>query len=438
MAALIQDADAEVRVLAACLIEEGDHQQENVSLAVEALGPQHFTDPLRRSVWQAIAAVFEVGRQVDPYRAAEKLAALTSGRSGLDEVLAVTDSRSRLPDDIRDDLARLHEMAMRRSMARAGERLQEVAADPASDIRAAGEKAADHLLQAIGGQEEAAATSREVASLVFERLESPRPRLKTGLLDLDAVLGGIESGQVSVIAGRPGMGKTTVMVDLAVRYAKQGKRVLFFSLEMNAEQLGQRFVAHQGNVPYDLLRDKPFDDPKLQRSISRGVAAFAELPIIIDYRSGLTTGQIRATVKLQQARGGVDVMFLDYLGLLGDGRDGKMGDTERVTFASWNLARLAKDLGVPVVAGSQINRKSEERGNRKPSLADLRDSGAVEQDAAAVLLLWRPYYYDHSQNFRLLEVEVAKNRYGPTGAVSLYIDPPTGVLGNLDRKEATA
>ncbi|MCI0468719.1 MAG: replicative DNA helicase, partial [Nitrospirae bacterium] len=245
--------------------------------------------------------------------------------------------------------------------------------------------------------------------------------IPSGFKDLDELTSGFQPSDLIIIGGRPGMGKTALALNIA-QYAAINLRepVAVFSLEMSKEQLALRLLCAEGMVDSSKVR-KGFigkqDWPKLTNAAGR----LADAPIFIDDSSALTVLEVRARARrLKVEHGGLGLVVVDYLQLMRSRGNFERREQE-ISDISRSLKALAKELHVPVVALSQLNRAVEQRGDRKPTLADLRESGAIEQDADVIIFLYRDELYNKNNpsNKGKAEVIVAKQRNGPTGAINL-------------------
>lgn len=239
--------------------------------------------------------------------------------------------------------------------------------------------------------------------------------VKTGLLDLDAKLQGLKDGEMIVIAGRPGMGKTSLAMNIADHAAKQG-HVLVFSMEMSAEQLGLRQAASLCNIRLDAMQGGAMDEGEFDRLTNYLQMACDSLQMTIDFRGGLTPSQLRAKAR-QTARKhkNLSLIVIDYLQLMAADRktDNRVQEMSEITR---QMKALAKEMHVPIIALSQLNRGVESRADKRPMLSDLRDSGTIEQDADTALLIYRDDYYNPDSQYKgIAEINVAKQRMGPTG-----------------------
>jgi replicative DNA helicase len=240
--------------------------------------------------------------------------------------------------------------------------------------------------------------------------------LPTGFIDLDRQLGGMRAGQLIVLGARPSMGKSALALDIALTVAEAGRPVLFVSAEMGRHEIGTRLLA-RGGVASDRLLSGQLDALDFERMERRRVR-LADVPLQIDDSPGTTLLAIRSKARRLAARDGLGLVVVDYLQLVtGEGRRERR--ELEVAEVSRGLKSLARELGVPVLALAQLNRAVELRTNKRPLLADLRESGQLEQDADVVLLLHRAAMYDLEADPGAAEVIVAKHRNGPTGSVHL-------------------
>lgn len=248
--------------------------------------------------------------------------------------------------------------------------------------------------------------------------------IPTGFSRLDALLGGMEPGELHVLAARPSVGKTAFALGLAVEAAKElKKRVLFFSLEMSKRQLRRRMLATLGGLNHGRVLSGELTEEELREAGQR-IVAYGPLPIMVDDSARIKLGELCAKAKMAASERGLDFIVIDYLQLITvpDARRSTTREQE-VAQISGRLKALAKELNVPVLALSQLNRGVEVRAEKRPALADLRESGAIEQDADAVMMLHAPSRYgiaqypDGSSTDGVVELLLLKNRKGRCGTV---------------------
>jgi replicative DNA helicase len=241
----------------------------------------------------------------------------------------------------------------------------------------------------------------------------------TGFKDFDIKTSGLQKGDLVIVAGRPSMGKSAFAVSIAENAAvKENIPVAIFSLEMSSEQVMQRFLCSQAKVNMQSLRSgflSPSDWPILTASASK----LSEAPIYIDDSPALNIFELRAKARRLKAHHDVQLILVDYMQLI---RGVRRGDSrqQEISDISQALKALAKELNIPVVAVSQLSRAVESREGNRPKLSDLRESGAIEQDADVVVLLFREDYYNPTDdNQGIAEAIIAKQRNGPTGNIKL-------------------
>jgi replicative DNA helicase len=288
--------------------------------------------------------------------------------------------------------------------------------------------------------------------------------LSTGLVDLDKKLGGLHQSDLLILAGRPSMGKTSLATNIAFNIAKSYRRgqrpdgtegavnggvVGFFSLEMSSEQLAARVLSEAAEVPSDQIRRGNMDEGEFRRFVDAAKALEA-CPLYIDDTPALPISQLAARARRLKRTSGLDVLIVDYLQLLrGAGRsENRVNEISEIT---QGLKAVAKELDIPVIALSQLSRQVESREDKRPQLADLRESGSIEQDADVVMFVFREEYYkerekpgDHElekmakwqdEMQRLhgrAELIIGKQRHGPIGTVELSFEGRFTRFGNLD------
>lgn len=240
--------------------------------------------------------------------------------------------------------------------------------------------------------------------------------LKSGFHELDRLTAGFQPGQLIIVAGRPAMGKTTFAMNIVENVIQQGKTVLVFNLEMTAVNLVMKSLASMGSMPYNLIRSGKIDDHG--HNLTAGAAKLMKKALHIDDNGSLTSQQVLSRARKVQQKIGkpLDLVVVDYMQLLNDKGEGH----ERITRISRALKMTARQLGCPVIALSQLNRSLEQRPNKRPIMADLRESGAIEQDADTIVMLYRDEEYNRdSEHKGIAEAIVRKNREGENATVYL-------------------
>lgn len=247
----------------------------------------------------------------------------------------------------------------------------------------------------------------------------------TGFKDLDNVLGGLQRTDLTLVAGRPGMGKSSFLLSVVMNMlrAAPGKRIALFTLEMSAEQLVQRAMSLEAGINLRALRAGQIGRDGWANFV-RTAGKISPYTLFIDDRPGLTPAQIRAACRrLVMGYGPLDIIVVDYVQLMKGGSFKPSERVQEIGFISKSLKALAKEFDVPVLVAAQLSRAVEQRQNKRPVLSDLRESGDLENDADIVMFLYRDEVYNENTEFpNEAEVIVAKHRNGPTGTISLYFE----------------
>lgn len=254
--------------------------------------------------------------------------------------------------------------------------------------------------------------------------------ITTGLTAIDEKIQGFEGGDYIIIAARPSMGKTTLLMNIVEHIAVEKELpVLVFSMEMPEHQLMQRLTSSISEIPLSLVRNGKLRDdhwPKLSSAISK----LKDCPLYIDDRPALTATQIRATARKMHKKHGLGAIAIDYMQLAKSKAENR---NMEITDISGTFKSIAKELNIPVIALSQLNRKLEDRANRRPIMSDLRESGAIEQDADIIMFLYRDEVYNEfTEQKNVAEVIIAKARNGTTGTAHIKSDLHISRFNNLD------
>lgn len=425
--------------------------------------PRHFADDRHGRIFEAVCAMADAGQPANPFT----LRAWAERERALDDLggaayLAKLASTSLTAVAIRDHARHVVDLYRRRRLigiaqfaieraakADPGEPPAALADQIQAELDAIFDGGADAPIVAARDAVHAAVTQAELAA------KGQRQALATGFRDLDAITGGIEPGGLYVIGGRPGMGKTSLGLWIAYRAAREGHRVLFASLEMADAQLGRRIAAGLAGIPIERLRDAQRMTQADWSGLIKVEQQVAKLPLYLDDRAGQTVAGIAARARGLARGGRLGLLVVDHLGLIQPPREiARHGPTAIIEHASNALKRVAKDLACPVLLLCQLNRAVEGRDDKRPTLADLRQSGAIEQDADAVMFVYREAYYERRKHprqepgesaaafgermgawrsgieevARRAEVIVAKQRDGALGHVDLAYDEPTATF----------
>ncbi len=267
---------------------------------------------------------------------------------------------------------------------------------------------------------------RQVLDQFYDRIEYLHQHqgeiigIPTGLADLDKLLGGLQRSDMVVMAGRPGMGKTSLALSIALQSARRWqKRVAIFSLEMSDEQLVQRLVSAETGIDSQRLRLGNIKDDEWPTFI-QATNLLGSAPIFLDDTPAISALELRSKARRLHAEHGLDLLIVDYLQLMrGDFRSENR--QQEISFISRSIKGLARELNIPILALSQLSRQVESRHDKRPMLSDLRESGSIEQDADVVLFIYRDEIYNPDTEFpNIAEIIVSKHRSGPTGVFSVY------------------
>ncbi|NOZ70862.1 MAG: replicative DNA helicase [Chloroflexi bacterium] len=244
----------------------------------------------------------------------------------------------------------------------------------------------------------------------------------TDFRELDKLLGGLQKSDLIIVAARPGMGKTSLALTVALNAAKNhNMRVAVFSLEMSNEQLVQRLLSQEAHIDGQRLRLGRITDDEWGR-LAAAAATLTECPIYIDDSAGLSPFELRTKARRMHADTGMDLLIVDYMQLMNAGKKSE-NRVQEISFISRALKQLARELNVPVMALSQLSRQVESRSDKHPQLSDLRESGSIEQDADVVMFVYRDEVYNENTELKnIAEIIVAKHRHGPTDSINLYFD----------------
>jgi replicative DNA helicase len=422
--------DAERTLLGALLLDS--ERMIDVAPLVTAAD---FYDPLHRAVFAAIERLHEARTVIDPITVADQLQndSQIKSRGGvtylmtLPETVPTSSHATRYAEIVR-------EKSLRRRLAAMGETITAVAHDDAYTATEAVEKAEQQLVSlARRGNQNLPQHIADVGSDSYERYtqlqaaddKSALYGLRTGFRDVDQMLTGLQPGSLTIIAARPGMGKTSFALDIARQVAGgQQKNVAFFSLEMSKQEIMDRIVAGELGVEAWRLKKGQLSEEDFGR-LGRLFDDLREHPIYLDDDADSTLANLRSKARRQQLQVGLDLLIIDYLQLIEVTDRVAAGEnrTQQVSHISRSLKNLARELQCPIIALSQLSRSVETRSPPIPILSDLRESGSIEQDADTVLMLYREdAYNEDAVNPGTTDIFIRKNRSGPTGRVGLHFN----------------
>ncbi len=338
--------------------------------------------------------------------------------------------------------------AMRRRLIKASQDIINLGYDESEGLQSLVEQAETRLFEVSQKQVKQDVVSLEqVLGESFERLDELHKDkgtirgIPTGYKDLDNILAGLQRGDLFVLGGRPSIGKTAMVLNLAHNVAVAAEqRVLIFSLEMGKEQLVDRMLARESGVDAWALRTGNLTDTDFEK-IGQAMGTLSEAQIYIDDSPGLTVSDMRTKARREAHQHPLGLIIVDYLQLMSGGS--KFGSdagnrVQEISEISRGLKGIARELNVPILALSQLSRSVESRSPPIPGLADLRESGSIEQDADVVAFLYREEYYNpETERKNIMDVFIRKHRNGPTGAVELYFDREKQRIRSVDSRHST-
>ncbi|MGV3523676.1 MAG: replicative DNA helicase [Candidatus Sericytochromatia bacterium] len=429
--------EAEIAVLGGMILDS-----EALAKVIQMLEPDYFYMPAHSLIYDQIRELFSRGQPVDFISITDAL----RGREQLDRAGGSTYIMTLIHSipttaNIEYYAAIVERYAILRKLIRAGTKIVELGFSPDEKEISFVLNEAEQTIFDIGQHKLGDGLKHIQTGLwhLFEELEKgysdPEAfkvkNLATGFTDLNHMLGGgFEAGQLIILAARPAMGKTALALNVAVNMATlHDKPVAIFNLEMSEEQLITRMLCMESGMNSRALRSGTLHTDEWQ-NLSNAIAKLTESPIYIDDSSQLMPGDLRAKCRrLKAEHKELSLIIIDYLQLMDTGMDNRVQEISKI---SRSLKQLARELEVPVIALSQLNRAVETRTNKRPMLSDLRESGAIEQDADIVLFLYRDEYYNPDSNEKkTAELIIAKHRQGPTGTVRLYFEDSLTRFGNL-------
>ena len=432
-----QNVDAEMSLIGAVLIDED--VLADVSEIVKA---RDFYDKRHLTIYEAMISLFEHHKPVDLLTLTDELKKkdnldMVGGASYLTELTNYVPTAAHAAT-YADMVA---QKAVRRRLIKASGDISELGYDEEFNVQQLLEKAEAELFSVSDQSHKQDLTSIEQILLdSFDRLEELHRNkgalrgVKTGYRDLDNMTAGLQRSDLIILAARPAMGKTTLVTNLAYNVATINKQsVLFFSLEMSKEQLIDRMLSDVSGVDSWNIRTGNLSDEDFAK-LSEASGEMAEAPIYIDDTPGLTVLEIRTKARRAAHQAPLGLIVIDYLQLIQGSAATQGNRVQEVSEISRGLKLLARELNVPVIALSQLSRTVENRTPQIPQLADLRESGSIEQDADIVMFIYREAYYNpDTDRQNITDLIIAKHRNGPVGRVELYFHPERLRFMSLDK-----
>lgn len=474
---LPRNVEAEAAFIGACLID--NRVVEDLPVA---LTPEHFFEPLHGRLFKQVLALIDRNMVATPVTIKPFFDADQALRDlGGPAYLAQLTGTGAALLGARDLARQIFDLALLRELVGVGRTLVDRATDTSESVdpQSQIEEAETALYRVSGGDAELGTVkgfgqATKLAVQIAERALNSGGHLSgitTGLDSLNSKIGGLHPSDLLILAGRPGMGKTSLATNIAFaaasRYQRDeeagidpaknmGARTAFFSLEMSADQLATRILSEQSNISSENLRMGKISHEDF-RELSRAAQRLQSLPLYIDDTPGLTIAGLRTRARRLQRRHGIGLIVVDYLQLLSGSTRGGDNRVQEISEISRGLKTLAKELNVPVLALSQLSRAVESREDKRPQLSDLRESGSIEQDADIVMFVFREDYYvknsepkrpsdgDDAKAYEahekwaaqmerlhgLAEILVAKQRHGATGKVAVHFEARTTKFSDL-------
>ncbi|WP_314950137.1 replicative DNA helicase [Bradyrhizobium cosmicum] len=461
--------EAEQSLLGAILVNNDAFYR--VSDFLEA---KHFFEQLHQAIFDTASSLIRMGKIATPVTLKTFLPADTDiGGMTIGQYLARLAAEATTIINAQDYGRTVYDLSLRRDLIGIGEDMVNVAYDAPVDFqpRAQIEDAERKLYELAesgrydGGFQkfsQALAVAVDLAAKAFQR-DGKLSGISTGLRDLDTKMGGLQPSDLIIVAGRPGMGKTSLATNIAYNVAQayvpelqadgtmkaaNGGVIGFFSCEMSADQLATRIVAERTGIPSSHIRRGGISEADFEK-IRQVSIELQSLPFFVDATGGLSIAQLMARARRLKRQKGLDLIVIDYIQLLSGSGKRSENRVQEITEITTSLKALAKELNVPIIALSQLSRQVESRDDKRPQLSDLRESGSIEQDADVVLFVYREEYYlamkqpnpgteehhkwqqEMDRALGKAEVIIGKQRHGPTGTVPLQFDSMVTRFGDL-------
>lgn len=435
------DEEAETSVIGAMLIDN-----EAIMIASEMITGEDFYQRQLGTVYDTMVELYNEGKPVEPVILHTSLR-----EKGMPEEVCGIDVIVRWMNQVPTsaNIKYYAEIVREKSVTRRLIRVTEgiantcyTGSEKLEDMLAEAEKSVFDLAQRGGGSE--FVPIRQVVINVMKKIDAAsRTRgrvtgLETGFMDLDYKTSGLQPSDLILIAARPSMGKTAFVLNLAQHMAfKRNHAVAIFSLEMSKEQLVNRMLSLESHVDAQKIRTGRLTDEEWMNLVE-GSANIANSKLIIDDTPGISLAAMRSKCRKLKMEHDIQIVIIDYLQLMsGNSNNNNASRQQEISDISRGLKALARELNVPVVALSQLSRAVEQRPDHRPMLSDLRESGAIEQDADVVMFLYREGYYNRDLSEaeqRVAEVIIAKQRNGPIGTVNLLWMPELTKFSDMDRE----
>ena len=428
--------EGERSILGAVFVDQG-----SLAVALEHCSAADFYSRPYGTVFACMAELFNEGKPVDILTVQEKLKTkeVPPDVQGLDFLREIAQSEATAAN-IREYAKIVRAKAVKRKLIQASEEIANSCYADSQEVEDLLQETEDKMFRILQQRSAAEFTPIEEITLnVINRIQTAYQNgaevtgISTGFIDLDRKLSGLQPSDLVLIAARPSMGKTAFVLNIVEHAAvRNGLSCMIFSLEMSKEQLVNRILSMESGVDAQKMRNGDLSSSDFGNIIEAAARIAESKNLVIDDTAGIGIGELRSKCRKQKLEHGGDLVIIDYLQLM----SGKSGENrqQEISDISRNLKALARELQAPVVALSQLSRAVEQRPDHRPMLSDLRESGAIEQDADAVMSLYRDDYYNKdTEHPNEAEVIIAKQRNGPIGTVSLVWKPDTTRFVNMAR-----
>lgn len=433
-----QNVDAEASLLGAILIDT-----DAIVKIADSISVQDFYDQRHARIYEGLLALYEKRSKIDVLTLADQLRGngfleMVGGPAYLTELTNYVPTASHV-EQYADIVA---QKALRRRLIAVSHDMADLGQDESKALNELIEEAESRLFEVSQHHVKQSVVSLEtILAESFERLDDLHKDkgslrgIPTGYKDLDNMLAGLQRSDLFIIAARPSMGKTAFVLNLAHKIATQAKEpVLIFSLEMSKEQLVDRLLAMESGVDAWALRTGTLTDSDFEQ-LGEAMGTLSEAKVYIDDTPGITVSDLRTKARREAHNQKLGLVIVDYLQLMSGGSRyaGEGNRVQEISEISRGLKGIARELNVPLIALSQLSRSVENRNPQIPQLADLRESGSIEQDADIVAFLYREDYYNpESERKNIMDVFIKKHRNGPTGGIELYFDRDKQRIRSLD------
>jgi replicative DNA helicase len=435
-----QNTEAEASLLGAILIDA-----DAIVKIADIISPDDFYEERHRRIFEAISQLYEKHSPIDVLTLSDQLKAtgfldVVGGASYLTELTNFVPTAAHA-EQYAEIVA---QKALRRRLIKASQDIVGLGYDEAKNLQELIEEAESKLFEVSQRHIKQDVTSLEtILAESFDRLDElhkDKGKIRgvpTGFKDMDNILAGLQRSDLFILAARPSMGKTALALNLAHNVAVKAELpVLIFSLEMSKEQLVDRMLAMESGVDAWALRTGNLTDADFEK-IGQAMGTLSEAQIYIDDTPGITVSDLRTKARREAHQRNLGLVIVDYLQLMSGGaRFGGEGNrVQEISEISRGLKGIARELNVPLIALSQLSRSVESRSPQIPQLADLRESGSIEQDADVVAFIYREDYYNaETDRKNITDILIKKHRNGPTGGIELYFDKEKQRFRSLDTR----